>query len=111
MKANRILISCPQCGEQFSLLWREIKRNQNLTLTCRKCGLIHLALNAVILDTYNRLKKMCYRVGDPPIPEPIDPVRVFPGEDGTEFVIRRYKTKGTSLYSRNARKVRVPKED
>jgi hypothetical protein len=54
---------------------------------------------------------MCYRVGDPPIPEPIDPVRVFPGEDGTEFVIRRYKTKGTSLYSRNARKVRVPKED
>jgi predicted RNA-binding Zn-ribbon protein involved in translation (DUF1610 family) len=104
MRAHRILISCPQCGEQFSLLWREIKRNHNLTLTCASCGLVHLALNAIKLAVHNGLKEGGYPVGEPPVPEPIDPVRVFPSKNGLELVFRRYKTTGEVAYYRRAKR-------
>jgi hypothetical protein len=103
MKAHRTLISCPECGEQLPLLWREIKRNQNLTITCLKCGLVYLAFNAVRLAIYNRLKELGHTVGKLPTPEPIDPVRIFPAEEGFEWVSRRYKTTGPSLYRRRIR--------
>jgi len=109
MKADRIFLSCPQCGEQFSLLWREAKRNANLTVTCAKCGLVHLVMNAVQLAVYNRMKELGHPVGDPPVPEPIDPVRVFPAKDGLELVFRRYKTTGPVAYHRRVkRRKRTP---
>lgn len=109
MKAHKILLSCPQCGEEFSLLWREYKHNRNLKLTCAKCGLVHLAQNAIQIAIYNRAKKAGYPISDPPVPEPLDPVRIFPGKDGTEIVIKRHKTTGDVIYTRRAKVSKKPR--
>jgi len=77
-------IYCPECGEEAAFDFRQLKRNMNLTLTCAKCGLVHLAFNAVSMSMYEHMKAIGRPVGEPPKPHRIEPVIVFPGENGTE---------------------------
>jgi predicted RNA-binding Zn-ribbon protein involved in translation (DUF1610 family) len=101
MKGNRgYTLPCPQCGEQFFLPKPEFDRNYNLTVTCLNCGLVHLAANAVIQSIHERMKEFGHPDLKPPIPQPIDPVRIAPAEDGFEWVFRRNKAGGERAYMR-----------
>ena len=94
-------IRCPKCGDFSWLPSSKLRRDNNLTLTCSKCGHVHLAMNAVQLAVHNLLKAKGLAVGDPPAPQPIEPIRVFPSPDGkTEVVLRRNKTTGETMYTR-----------
>jgi Zn ribbon nucleic-acid-binding protein len=99
------LVPCPQCGE-LAELPRAWKRDASLTMTCASCGHVHLALNAVRLQVYNRLKAAGLSAfEEPPSDLPIEPVQVFPQPDGkTELVFRRNKKGGEMAYTRNVKK-------
>jgi len=93
-----------RCGE-LAVLPNERRRNANLTLTC-KCGNVHLALNAVRLDTYLALKaRAIKKVGDKPSTQlSIESIQVFLSMDGkTETVFRRNKRGGERMYTRKAK--------
>jgi hypothetical protein len=105
-RSVNFVVSCPKCRTSVSLPLRQIRRNYNLVLTCSECGEVHLAMNAVQLATYEGLKARGVPVGEPPAPQPIEPIRVFPSRDGkTEAVFRRNKTTGETVYTR---KVKAP---
>ena len=104
MKATVFRLPCPACGELFSLAGRDIRRNSNLVLTCERCGQKHLALNDMQMAVYRKMKELGYEVGDPPTPEPLEPIRTFPTNDGRELVLRRNKTTGSRIYYRRIKR-------
>jgi hypothetical protein len=78
-----------------------------LTLTCGKCGLVHLAFNAVSMAIYQHMKAKGITTREPPTPARLEPIEVFPGEDGTEVVFRRFKNGKESMYTRRAKRSRM----
>jgi hypothetical protein len=106
MKPDLMAVSCPQCGEEAALDFRQLKRNANLTLTCGKCGLVHLAFNAMRMSMYEHMKAIGRPVGEPPKPMRLEPIVIFPGEEGTEIVIRRYSNGNERTYTRRTRRPR-----
>lgn len=100
MKADLMAVSCPQCGEEAALNFGQLRRNANLTLTCGRCGHVHLAFNAASMSMYEHMKAIGRPVGEPPKPHRIEPIVVFPNRDGTEVVMRRYKNGSERIYTR-----------
>jgi hypothetical protein len=104
MQKDLVPVACTQCGEEQSFPWRDVKGNANLVLRCVRCGTDYLAFNAVRTAIYERMKELGHATLKPPTPLPIDPVTVFPSQDGLEVVIRRNKRGGERLYYRRAKR-------
>jgi hypothetical protein len=104
MKPDLMAVSCPQCGEEAALDFAQLKRNANLTLTCGKCGLVHLAFNAAAMSMHEHLKAIGRPVREPPKPMRLAPIVIYPGEDGIEVVLRRYNNGKERMYARRSRR-------
>src|ERR1700722_5627505 len=100
MKPDLMAVSCPQCAEDAALDFRQLKRNANLTMTCGKCGLVHLAFNAMSMAIYQQMKAKGLTKREPPKPQRLEPVSVFPSENGTALVFRRFKNGTETIYTR-----------
>lgn len=105
-KPDLMAVSCPDCGEEAALDYGQLKRNANLTMTCRKCGLVHLAFNAMAMSMHEHLKAKGVTSREAPKPQRLEPVLVLPSKDGTEIVMRRFNNGTETMYTRRAKRPR-----
>jgi hypothetical protein len=110
MKPDLMAVSCPDCGERQRSTFGQLKRNANLTMTCGKCGLVHLAFNAASMAIYWHAKERGLTNREAPKPLRLEPIVVLPSKDGTELVMRRLKNGKESVYTRRAKRSRRPPE-